>query len=73
MISNHHCHNRHYINTALSNFDNIFFVKNDVEILKILLKLSDSLFFQNEKRNAAIYFLPILCYRININIYQNLS
>ena len=49
MLNNPHCCSCHYINTDMSNIDNIFFVKNDVEIVKLLLKTFRNVVLKNEK------------------------
>ena len=49
ILNNPHCCSCHYINTDMSNIDNIFFVKNDVEIVKLLLKTFRNVGLKNEK------------------------
>ena len=60
MLNNPHCCSCHYINTDMSNIDNIFFVKNDVEIVKLLLKTFRNVVLKNKKETRQDGFTKIM-------------
>ena len=62
ILNNPHCCSCHYINTDMSNIDNIFFVKNDVEIVKLSHKTFQNVVLKIKKNSVKMLLLK-LCYR----------